>query len=90
MMQERDYIDELVQYVKKNLKKGYTKESLKWALVSQGHSKREVEKALLKVEHELANEAPILEPKPVINYEVVAPENAIVEKKSFLKRFFGL
>ena len=91
MIRERDYIEELVLYVKKNLKKGYTTESLKWALVSQGHSKREVEKALAKVQQELAREAPVLEPKPVINYEVVEPEGAIVEeKKSFWKRMFGL
>ncbi len=91
MIKEGDYIEELVEYVKKNLRKGYTTESLKWALVNQGHSKREVEKALARVQHELAREAPVLEPKPVINYEVVEPEGAVVEeKKSFWRKLFGL
>lgn len=86
-----DYIEELAEYVKKNLKKGYPQESLKWALVNQGHSKREVEKALKRVEEQLASEAPILETKPLINYEVIEPKDAVVEeKKSFWKRFFGL
>ena len=87
---EGDYIAELADYIKKNLKKGYTKESLRWALVNQGHSKREVEKALKRVDEELAAEAPVLETKPVINYEVVEPKDGVVEKKGFWKRLFGL
>lgn len=84
------YIAQLADYVKKNLKKGYTKESLKWALVNQGHSKIEVEKAMAKVEKDLAAEAPVLRTKPEIKVEVVSPEDAIVQKKSFWKRLFGL
>jgi hypothetical protein len=89
MGKRADYVSELSEYIKKNLKKGYTKESLKWALVNQGHSKMEVEKALRKVDEELANEAPILETKPEITLEVIEPKDAVVEKKSWWKRFFG-
>lgn len=91
MYKKGDYIGELGEYIKKNLKKGYTKESLKWALVNQGHSKLEVEKALKKVDEELAKEAPVLKTKPEITYDVLAPEGAVAEeKKSFWKRLFGL
>ena len=89
MGKRADYVSELSEYIKKNLKKGYTKESLKWALVNQGHSKMEVEKALIKVDEELANEAPILETKPEITLEVIEQKDAVVEKKSWWKRFFG-
>ncbi len=79
---------DLASYIKKNLKKGYTKESLKWALVNQGHSKLEVEKALKLVEIELAAAAPIMKTKPEIKVEIIEPKNAFIEKKSFWKRIF--
>ncbi len=88
-MTKENYVGKLSQYIKKNLKKGYTKDSLRWALINQGHSRLEVEKAFLAVEQEMAEEAPILETKPEISYEVVEPANAVVEKKSFWKRLFG-
>ncbi len=90
MDKKANYVDELSGYLKKNLRKGYTKESLKWALVNQGHSKMEVDKAIKKVDEELAREAPILKTKPEITYEVVEPKGAIVEKKPWWKRFFGI
>jgi len=88
MAKKGDYILELTDYIKKNLKKGYTKESLKWALVQQGHSKIEVEKAIKKVDESLANEAPVLETKPIIKYEI----QPVVEekKKPFWKRMIGM
>ena len=91
MVKKGNYIGEISNYIKKNLKKGYTKESLKWALVNQGYSKLEVEKAVNEAEAELAREAPVLKSKPEITYEVLEPKDAIVEeKKSFWKRIFGL
>lgn len=82
---DKNYIQELADYIRKNLKKGYTKESLKWALVNQGHSKLEVEKALRLVDAELASQAPILKARPEIKVEVIPVE----EKKSFWQRIFG-
>ncbi|HIG51952.1 TPA: hypothetical protein EYQ19_00795, partial [Candidatus Pacearchaeota archaeon] len=49
---EANRIKELMDYFRKNLEKGYSVESLKWALVSQGNSKREILKALQIVEAE--------------------------------------
>ena len=77
-MFDKDLIQELAEYVEKNLKKGYTKESLKWALINQGYSKLEVEKSMRRVEQIMAQKAPILKTKPTINYETIPIEN---EKK---------
>jgi hypothetical protein len=91
MVKKGDYVGELSDYIKKNLRKGYTKESLKWALVKQGHSKLEVEKAIRVAEDELSKEAPVLKTKPEITYDVVSPKDAIVEeKKPFWRRVLGL
>ena len=83
------YMDEIVSYMKKNLKKWYTKESLKWALIGQGYSKIEVEKALKIVDKQLANEVPPLKTRPEIKYEAVAPKQYYEEKKSLWRRIFG-
>ena len=92
-MIEKDYVDELKNYIKKNLKKGYTKESLRWALINQGHSKIEVEKAIKKVDEEMASKAPVLNSKPEIKYEVVEPkikETTNEVKKPWWKKIFGI
>jgi len=86
MFKEKGLIDELTEYIKKNLKKGYTQESLRWALIDQGYSKIEVEKALKKVNRELAMSAPILKTKPKIKYELVEPKEHKI--KPFWRRLF--
>ena len=93
-MRKDEFTAELVLYIKKNLKKGYTKESLKWALINQGYSKIEVDKALKKADLELAVQAPELKTKPQIRHEIVSPQEyagiSKITKKPFWKRLFGL
>ena len=85
MFKRKTYQQELIEYIKKNIKKGYTKESLKWALVSQGYSKLEVEKSIKRADEELASQAPILKTKPQIKYEIIEPkEFALKIEKIFL------
>jgi len=88
-----NYLNQLTVYIKKNLKKGYTEESLKWALIGQGHARLEIERAFKKVEEELAREAPILRTKPIITREIIEPEinlsGQTPQKKSFLDKWFG-
>lgn len=86
---KRDYIGELSGYIKKNLKKGYTKDSLKYALINQGHSRMEVEKAMKRVEAELSEEAPVLKTTPTITYEVIDSENASNDSRPWWKKFLG-
>ena len=77
------YMGQLVKYIKKNLSKGYTVESLKWALINQGHSRSEVTKAIELANKELAAEAPLLKEKPVIRVEV---EPKLESKPSLWKK----
>lgn len=90
-MVEADNRRKLVDYFKKNLKKDYTIESLKWALINQGYSKTAVQRAMEIANKELAETAPILKEKPVIKYEIIDQHNnPIIIKKSWWKRFFML
>jgi hypothetical protein len=86
-----NYRVRLVEYIKKNLKKGYTTESLKWALIRQGYAKVIVENAIVDANKELAKSAPVFKEKPQIKYQILDAENKPVEiKKSFLKRIFRI
>lgn len=90
-MAEIDYRKNLVDYLKKNLVKGYTFESLKWALVKQGYSRAIVERAIEQVHKEFAEKAPVLKEKPRIKYEIVDEnDKPIILKKPFWKRILGL
>ncbi len=92
MFKKKNYIQELTEYIRDNLKKGYTKESLKWALINQGHSRLEVEKALKQTDFVLAEKAPVLKTKPEIKYEIIEPKgqlnNEKPTKRSLWKRLF--
>jgi len=90
-MEDYNYRKKIVDYLKKNLKKGYTIESLRWALIGQGYSKTSVERAVEELNKELARKAPILKEEPVIKYEIVDEKDRPIKiKKSFWKRIFGL
>jgi len=91
MQKKGDYIGELASYIKKNLKKGYTLDSLKYALINQGHSKLEVEKALKRAQEDQAREAPVLQTKPSIVYETLDTDSIQVEPdpRPWWKRIFG-
>jgi len=84
-----DYGSRLVKYFKKNLKKGYDKDTLKWALVNQGYSRILVENAMEEASKQLAKKAPILKEKPVIKHEIIDEyDNPITIKKSWWRRIF--
>jgi len=90
-MTEIDYRKNVIEYFKKNLMKGYTPKTLKWALIKQGYSRYVIEAALEKAQKEMAQKAPILKEKPKIKYEILDENNnPITIKKPFWKRIFGL
>ena len=81
----------LVLYFKKNLTKGYTPDSLRFALMNQGYSKIVVETALEQANKELATKAPVLKEKPKISYQIIDEyDKPIKIKKPWWKRLFGL
>jgi len=83
---QKDYIQQLADYFKKNLSKGYTAESLKWSLVSQGYSRSSVNRALQIANQQLAEKAPQMKEKPIIRYTVIGQEPNSHHKKSFWKK----
>ena len=89
-MRKLDYKEQLVDYFKKNLKKGYTEESLKFALMRQGYSRTSIDQALTEANKLISREAPILREKPSISYEILDEHNKPVKKRSFWKRLFGI
>ena len=81
----------IIEYLRRNIKKGYTIESLRWALIGQGYSRAFVEASIDELNKELARKAPILKEGPIIKYEIVDENNEpIVFKKPWWKRIFGL
>lgn len=81
----------LIDYIKKNLKKGYTAESLKWALIKQGYIRIDITKAFEEANKELAQEAPVLKEKPEIKYELIDEEEPSVNSSFWgkIKSWFG-
>ena len=89
-MREVEQLRKLTDYLKKNLKKGYTLDSLRWALVGQGYSRTAVEQSIEQANKELAKEAPVLKEKPVIRHELLDESNMPVPRKSWWERLFGM
>ncbi|MFH1311261.1 MAG: hypothetical protein ABIH65_02540 [Nanoarchaeota archaeon] len=89
-MRQDAHRKKIIEYLQKNLKKGYTIESLRWALVGQGYSRTAVELAINELNKELARKAPILSEEPIIRHEIIGENNQpIVLKKPWWKRIFG-
>jgi len=87
-MRRLDYKQQLVDYFKKNLQKGYTADSLKFSLVDQGYSRVAVDQALDEANKALAEKAPEFKEKPVITYQVIDEnDKPITIKKSWWARF---
>ena len=80
------YIQQLADYIKRNLAKGYTLDSLRIALESQDYSKLSIENAIVLANEQLAGQAPKMQEKPVIKYEIIS---LIEEKKSFFKKLWS-
>ena len=88
-MREQDRIRKITDYIKGNLSKGYTLESLKWALINQGYSRTLVSRAIDEANKELAKSAPKLKEKPMIKYQIIDEYDKPVKiQKSFLRKFF--
>ncbi len=83
-----DQTKPLIEYLEKNMKKGYKLEDLKWALISQGHSRTAVQKA---VDYLNKNKKPELV-KPVkieAPKEETIPVNVEMPEPSLWQKFKG-
>jgi len=81
-MIRENYIQQLAEYIKKNLAKGYTLDSLKIALEAQEYSKESIERAIKLANEQLASSAPVMKEKPIIKFETEPP----VEEKTFWQK----
>tara|TARA_Y100000296_G_scaffold80110_1_gene105014 strand:- start:43 stop:339 length:297 start_codon:yes stop_codon:yes gene_type:complete len=89
------YRRQLVEYLKKNLIKGYTEESLKWALIQQKYSRNDIEKAIGQARKEIeeaSEKVSEVKEKPKIKYEIYDKDNKPIKvkfRRSFsFKKFF--
>ncbi len=90
-MTDMSYRKLLVEYLRKNLVKGYPVDSLRYALINQGYPRALVELAIEEANKELAKRAPVLKEKPVIKYEIIDEnDNPVVIKKPWWKKVLGL
>ena len=85
----------LVDYFKKTFMKGYTEESLKWALIQQGYSRTDISRAIEKANKEIDKEKidkEVAKEKPKIKYELYGADNKLLRietRKPFsLRKFF--
>lgn len=88
----------LIEHIKKNLSKGYNKDSLKYALIGQGYSKLEVDDTL-KIANREFEEKKLKtskeKEKPKIKYELYDVDNKLIKittrkpKKGFFNKFFS-
>ena len=65
---------QLADYIKKNVSKGYTIESLKYSLMQQGYSRTSVEKAIEIANKQIGASAQRIQEKPIIKYQIVDDE----------------
>ena len=92
MVRDTSHHKTLVDYIKKNLQKGYTRDSLKWALINQGYMKIEVEKAFKIVEEEMPKmpKSLVQEPRQIqVSQSIQVNPEVEAEKVSFWKKWFG-
>jgi len=87
---EGSYKRKIIDYLKKNTKKGYPILTLKFALINQGYLRPMVEDAIEQAVKEMAREAPVLKEKPQIEHAVVIDDTPLPVKKSWWKRLWGL
>jgi hypothetical protein len=88
MANSAESVKQIVDYLDKNLKKGYSLESLRWALVNQKHSRIEIEKAIKIVEARtpsVEKEEQKKEEIKMATEEFVMPE----KKKGFFRKLFS-
>ena len=87
-MVENTYRRKIVEYVKRNLRKGYPIATLRVALINQGYLRNSIDDAIKIAVTELAKEAPVIKEKPQIDHEIITDEiePVKVKKKSFFRR----
>jgi len=87
---EGSYKRKIIDYLKKNMKKGYPVQTLRFALIGQGYLRPMIDESIEVAIKEMAREAPVLKEKPQIEHEVVVDNTPVPVKKSWWRRLLGL
>jgi len=84
----KDYIQQIADYVKKNLAKGYTIDSLRFSLQSQGYTRLSIDNAIKLANEQLGEKAPLMNEKPQITYKLITPDSTYTyeKKHGFFKK----
>jgi hypothetical protein len=87
----KDYLQQIANYIKKNLAKGYTLDSLRFSLQSQGYTRLSIDNAIKLANEQLAQQAPPMKEKPQITYKVITPDSTYTyqKKHGFFKKIFS-
>lgn len=81
----KTHLEQLAEHIKKNLKKGYSIDSLKFSLIKQGYTRISIEKATELANKQLSKEIPLMKEKPEIIYKI-EPK---IENKSFFRKLIN-
>ncbi len=77
-------IQQLADYIKRNLRKGYTLDSLRFSLISQGYTKISVENAIQLANKQMAQEIPAIKEKPTITYRAIEEKPPITQEEPII------
>ncbi len=91
MEQPDTQTQKIVEYLRKNIKKGYKVEGLYYALMKQGYSRTSINHAITILKKQSNSETEKNKEKPNITYEnylELKKEDIKPEKKSFFRRIF--
>ena len=87
----KDYLQQIADHIKRNIAKGYTIDSLRFSLQSQGYTRLSIDNAIKLANEQLAEKAPPMIEKPQITYKVITPDSTYTyeKKHGFFKKMFG-
>jgi len=86
VLRDGDYMKTLIEYVKRNLSKGYSHDQIRLVLLQQGYSRAAIDRAIRLVQESMPKQAPVLvKERPKI--EVVSHE--LEKKPGFFEKLFG-
>lgn len=87
-IRETNQLKPLIEYIQRNLRKGYKLEDLKWALVNQGHSRVSIDKAITFINELQEAQKPKKQelPQPEVSFTEM-PQ--VQEEKSFWGKMKG-
>lgn len=89
MIRENDAIKPLVDYIERNIKKGYKMDDLRWALANQKHSRIEIEKAIKFVQSKMDSQKKKEEVPKIDMSEIKREQINVPPKKGFFSKLFS-